>query len=268
MRNFLPQIFHLFALQAHRATEEQDGLQIPEQWILLIEALPLISENYYHHLFQSHERCLEMILSSISRVLLAILTKWPTKITQTIDRTRTYRMQKAWNPDGEILKNIPWKKILINGNQHLLSNIKQFPIQLLRLAWFTVGKVSQSKYPIKRFNKLLHLTVGGVIFAKTHYSSVLMSTLWSAPYLLVINKNDTTLVNYIVREAHTLMLPDNLGKSLHLPHHLTMNRVLSSDLCPTFISELRVVVSKYIGNCFHCNKVAARGGTFRPYHHF
>ena len=129
-------------------------------------------------------------------------------------------------------------------------------------------RLSQAKFPIKRFNKLLHLTVGEVTFAKTHYSSVLMSTLWSAPYLLVISKDDITLVNYIVKEAHTLMLPDNLGKSLHLPHHLTMNRVLSSDLCPTFISELRVVVSKYIGNCFHCNKVAARGGTFRPYHHF
>ena len=51
MRNFLPQIFHLFALQAHSATEEQDGLQIPVQWIVLVEALPLISENYYHHLF-------------------------------------------------------------------------------------------------------------------------------------------------------------------------------------------------------------------------
>ena len=137
--------------------------------------------------------------------------------------------------------------------------MKVFPIQLLRLAWFTVGKISQSKFPIKRFNKLLHLTVGGVTFAKTHYSSVLMSTLWSAPYLLVINKDDKTLINYIVREAHVLMLPDNLGKSLHLPHHLTVNRVLSSDLCPTFISELRVIVSKYIGNCFHCNKVAARG---------
>ena len=150
-------------------------------------------------------------------------------------------MQEAWNPDGESVSNIPWKKVFIDGNPHLLSNIKKFPIQLLRLAWFTVGKISQSKFPIKRFNKLLHLTVGGVTFAKTHYSSVLISTLWSAPYLLVINKDDKTLVNYIVREAHTLMLPDNLGKSLHLPHHLTMNRVLSSDLCPTFISELRVI---------------------------
>ena len=121
------------------------------------------------------------------------------------------------------------------------------------------------KYPNPSFLLSASTTI---TFAKTHYSSVLMTTLWSAPYLLVINKDDKTLVNYIVREAHTLMLPDNLGKSLHLPHHLTMNRVLSSDLCPAFISELRVVVSKYIGNCFHCNKVAARGGTFRPYHHF
>ena len=121
---------------------------------------------------------------------------------------------------------------------------------------------------MKRFNKLLHLTVGGVTFAKTHYSSVLMSMLWSAPYLLVINKDDKTLINYIVREAHVLMLPDNVGKSLHLPQHLTVNRMLSSDLCPVFVSELRLVVSKYIGNCFHCNKVAARGGHFRPYHHF
>ena len=161
-----------------------------------------LSEGYYFHLFQLHERCLEMILCSVARVLLAVFTKWPTKITQTIDQTRTYRMQEAWNPDGEIVSSIPWKKVVINGNPQLLSNIRKFPIQLLRLAWFTVGKISQSKFPIKRFNKLLHLTVGGVTFAKTHYSSVLMTTLWSAPYLLVIDKDDKTLVNYIVREAH------------------------------------------------------------------
>ena len=51
MRNFLPQIFHLFTLQAHRATEDPDGLQIPEQWVVMIEALPLLSERYYFHLF-------------------------------------------------------------------------------------------------------------------------------------------------------------------------------------------------------------------------
>ena len=116
------------ALQAHKATEEPDGLQIPEQWIVMIEALPLLSESYYFHLFQLHKRCLEMILCSVARVLLAIFTKWPTKITQTIDQTRTYRMQDAWNPDGEIVNKIPWKKVFIDGNPHLLSNIKKFPI--------------------------------------------------------------------------------------------------------------------------------------------
>ena len=161
-------------------------------------------------------------------------------------------MQDAWNPEGTTEDKIPWKKVfIINGSPHLLSNPKKFLIQFLRLALFTIGKISQSKYPVKRFNELLHLTIGGITFAKTHYSSVLMTTLWSAPYLLGISKDDKTLINYIVREAHVLMLPDNVGKSLHLPHHLTVNRVLSSDLCPVFISELRVVVSKYIGNCFH-----------------
>ena len=64
------------------------------------------------------------------------------------------------------------------------------------------------------------------------------------------------------------MLPENVGTALHLPQHLTINRVLSSDLCPVFVSELRQVVSKYIANCFYCCKVAAHGGHFRPYHHF
>ena len=70
MRNFLPQIFNLLALQAFKATEEPDGLQVPEQWVVMIEALPLLSDRYYFHLFQLHERCLEMTLCSVARVLL------------------------------------------------------------------------------------------------------------------------------------------------------------------------------------------------------
>ena len=72
---------------------QPDGLQVPAQWMELIEALPLLSDRYFYHLFQLHERCLEMILCSVARVLLAILTKWPTKFTQTIDRTKTYYKQ-------------------------------------------------------------------------------------------------------------------------------------------------------------------------------
>ena len=108
---FLQQIFNLFALQALKATEEPDGLQVPEQWVVMIEALPLLSDRYYFHLFQLHERCLEMILCSVARVLLAIFTKCPTKFTQTIDQTRTYLMQDAWNPEGTTVDKIPWKKV-------------------------------------------------------------------------------------------------------------------------------------------------------------
>ena len=113
MNNFLPQIFNVFALHAFQATEQPDGLQVPAQWMELIEALPLlsVSDRHHYHLFQLHERCLEMILCSVARVLLAILTKWPTKLTQTIDRTRTYYKQDIWNPDGMAIDKILWKKI-------------------------------------------------------------------------------------------------------------------------------------------------------------
>ena len=93
-----------------------------------------------------------MILCSITRVLLAIFTKWPTKLTQTIDQTRTYYKQEIWNPDGTTIDRIPWKKVFTDGIPQLFSNQKKFPIKFLRLALFTVGKVSQKKYPVKRFN--------------------------------------------------------------------------------------------------------------------
>ena len=74
-------------------------------------------------------------------------------------------------------------------------------------------------------------------------------------------------MRYLVKEAHVLQLPENVGTALHLPQHLTINRVLSNTLCPAFVSELRRVVSSYISNCLYCQKVLARGGKFRPYHH-
>ena len=81
------------------------------------------------------------------------------------------------------------------------------------------------------------------------------------------SQKDEILVRYLLREAHVLALPQNTGTALHLPQHRTMNRILSSTLCPVFMDNLRQVVSKYIANCFYCNKVQARGGRFRPYHH-
>ena len=181
-----------------------------------------------------------------------------------MEQTRPYYKQAVWNPDGMAIDQIPWKKIFSNGIPQIISNQKKFPVKLLRLALFTIGKISQKKFPVKRFNHLLHLNVGGVVFAKTHYSSILMSTLWAAPYLIIISKDDKTLINYIIKEAHVLQLPENVGTALHLPQHLTINRVLSSDLCPVFVSELRQVVSNFISNCFYCRKVMARGVTSDP----
>ena len=166
-----------------------------------------------------------------------------------------------------ILDHIPWKKIFSNGAQQIMSNQKKFPVKLLRLALFAIGKCSQRKFPIKRFNHLLHLNTGGVYFAKTHYSSILMTTLLAAPYLIIISKDDETLIRYLIKKAHILQLPENVGTALHLPQHLTINSVLSSTLCPAFVSELRQVVSNFISNCFYCRKVMARGGSFRPYRH-
>ena len=114
----------MFALQAFQATKQPDGLQVPEQWMILIEALPLLSDRYYFHLLQLHERCLEMILCSVARVLLAILTKWPAKLTQAIDRTRTYYKQDIWNPDGMTIDKIPRKKMFTNGIPQIISNQK------------------------------------------------------------------------------------------------------------------------------------------------
>ena len=146
MASHLPRIFDVFALQAFQATQQPDGLQVSAQWVDLIEALPMLSDRFHHHLFQQHERCLEMILCSVARLLLAILTKWPTSPTPTMERTRSYFKQSVWNPDGMILDHIPWKKIFSNGVQQIVSsNQKKFPVKLLRLALFVIGKCSQRK---------------------------------------------------------------------------------------------------------------------------
>ena len=163
--------------------------------------------------------------------------------------------------------NLLWKKVTIDGVEHIKCNQRKFPVQLLRLALFTLGKCSQRKFPIKKFDNLLHINIAGVLFAKTHYSSLLMTTLWSAPCLIIISKDDEVLIRYIVKEAHVLALPQNCGTALHLPQHLTITRILSSTLCPVFVADLRRVVSDYISSCFYCQKVLACSGKFRPYHH-
>ena len=67
--------------------------------------------------------------------------------------------------------------------------------------------------------------------------------------------------------AHVLALPQNVETALHLPQHLTITRILSGTLCLVFVADVRRVVSDFISNCFYCQKVLARDGKFRPYHH-
>ena len=227
----------------------------------------MLLNRFYYHLFGRNERCLEIILCSVAKVLLAVLTKWPTSLTPTITCTRTYYKESIWNPDRMHLDSVPWKKIFNHSIEQIKSNQRKFPKKLLRLSLFALGKCSQRKFPIKKLNHLLHLNIAGVYFAKTHYSSLLMTTLWAAPFLIIISREDENFVRYLVKEAHVLQLPENVGTALHLPQHLTINRVLSSTLCPAFVSELRRVVSNYISNCLYCQKVMARGGKFCPYHH-
>ena len=164
--------------------------------------------------------------------------------------TRLYYKETTLNPDGMNLDSVLWRKAYIDGVEHIRCNQRKFLAQLLWLALFTLGKCSQSKFPIKKFDNLLHINVAGIYFAKTHYSSVLMSTLWAAPFLIIISKEDEVLIRYLVKEAHVLQLPENCGTALHLPQHLTINRVLSSTLCPVFVADLRRVVSNSISNFF------------------
>ena len=118
-----------------------------------------------------------VILCSVARVFLAVLTKWPTSLTPTIEVTRTYYKESIWNPDGMHLDSVPWRKVVIDGIELIKSNQRKFPLKLLHLSLFALGKCSQHMFPIENFNHLLHLNVAGVFFAKTHYSSLLMTTL-------------------------------------------------------------------------------------------
>ena len=72
--NQWPQVFHELSERAYVATTRHDGDQIPEPWICLITGLPLLSDAFWFHLFSERERCLEIILCALSRIVMAIIT--------------------------------------------------------------------------------------------------------------------------------------------------------------------------------------------------
>ena len=128
----LPRIFDTFAHRAFKAGEQPDGLQVSAQWVTLIGGLPMLSDRFHFHLFGQRERCLEMILSSVARVVLCLLTAWPTSLSPMIDHTRMYYKEEIWNPYGQHLENMLWRKVDIDKVEHIKCNQRKFPVQLLR----------------------------------------------------------------------------------------------------------------------------------------
>merc|ERR1712215_298345 len=144
-----PQVFYQLSQRAYEATTREDGNQIPEAWKCLITGLPFISDAFWFHLFSERERCLEIILCALSRIVCAVITKWPTNLTPTIFRRREYVKHLAWNPDGMVLDSIMWRKVLIDKVIKIKSNQRKFPQGMLRLALFTMAKASQHRHMIE-----------------------------------------------------------------------------------------------------------------------
>ena len=137
----LPSVFADFAERAFRAIEQPDGMQVPTDWGKLIEGLPIMSDDYFYHLFSLRGRCLNMILSSVSRVWLCLLTTCPTTLSPTINKVRKNRKAEVWNPHDQDIQSLLSRK----GRAFIFHNEKTFPVQLLRLALFTMAKCSQRK---------------------------------------------------------------------------------------------------------------------------
>ena len=179
-----------------------------------------------------------------------------------------YYKETTWNPDGMHLDNVLWRKVYIDGVEHIKCNQRKFPVQLLRLALFTLGKCSQRKFPIKKFDSLLHINVAGVYFAKTHYSSLLMTTLWAAPFLIIISKEDEVLIRYIVKRPmcssylKTAELPSTFPNTSQLAgcclalYARCLLRI--SDASSPILYQIAFIVKK----CWH---VVAFSGKPRPY---
>jgi len=176
-------------------------------------------------------------------LLLCIMTVWPTKETKQLKRR--YVKDFIWNPDGTKLDSFLWRKV----RAETFHNTKKFPPKLMRLSIFTITKMSQRKFPQKRLNGMLHISMGDMLFVKTHCSHTLMAMLWSAPCLSLISNKDTH------------------GKDLHLPHQIKTHRLLSSVTCPVYISDLGKEVANYIRSCFTWLKSMVKSGKFRSYHY-
>ena len=78
-----PRVFNALSDRAFLASQQPDGLQVPREWLELIHGMPNLSDDFYYHLFSQQERCLEYILCSIARVVMTLITVWPTSLFHT-----------------------------------------------------------------------------------------------------------------------------------------------------------------------------------------
>ena len=152
-----------------------------------------------------------------------------------------------------------YKRIWTKKDNGRLTN---FPVKLIKLAFFTLVKTSQDRY-FQACN-IQTITRGGLIFALTRYTVALMLCLFGSPYLPVLSNRDNFLVPLLVREAHVMICN---GKKIHLTPELTVNRLLGSSLSAVYIIDMKRTVSNFIKNCIHCNKKKAAKGKFRSFVH-
>ena len=123
-----------------------------------------------------------------------------------------------------------YKRIWTKKDNGRLTN---FPVKLIKLAFFTLVKTSQDRY-FQTCN-IQTITRGGLIFALTRYTVALMLCLFGSPYLPVLSNRDPFLVPLLVREAHIMICN---GKKIYLTPELTVNRLLGSSLSAVYIIDM------------------------------
>ena len=229
-----PDIRHMW----HKAVRILPTLGDPLYWIernreRSIAGLPELDAHkldFYEVLVQP-DRDLRDVLAAVCRILLFLL---PMDYRQLWDTEKKFSMDRVY-------KRI-WSK---SGN----GRLSNFPVKLIKLAFLTLVKTSQSRYYTSC--NIDTITRGGLLFALTRYTVALMLCLFGSPYLPIVSNRDPFLVPLLIREAHVITCN---GKKIHLTPELTINRLIGSSLAAVYIVDMKRTVTNAIKNCIHCNK--------------
>ena len=167
--------------------------------------------------------------------------------------------RKLWDPRTIFDLGMDFPKSVWKQESRMIS----FPAKLVKLAFFTIVKTSQRRYPPDLRN-VEHIVQSDMCFAKTRYTVPTMLNGFGSPFLPIVSSQDVQLCNLLVKNAHVVVCN---GKLLHLPAEITMSRILGSAVGASYIVDAKNLVSNYIRNCVHCNVVKASKGKFRNYLH-